>query len=96
MTRMLLGRSLDGGLLGSVPEWQAERELGSIAGTLRFGMGMIIPGLPAPNDGTVSVRETELKGMRDHLILPVSHFGLVVSTRVCEAADCFLREGKFR
>ncbi len=95
LSRMLLGCSIEDGLLGTVPDWIGERELGSIAGTLRFGMGIIIPGLARPNDGTVSVEETKLKGMRDHLTLPVSHFGLVVSVRVYEAVLCFLRAGKF-
>ncbi len=96
LTRMLLGSSIENGLLGTMPDWKEERELGSIAGTLRFGMGIIVPGLPRPNDGTVSVEETRLKGMKDHMSLPLSHFGLVVSQRSYEAVVCFLREGKFQ
>ena len=94
-TRLLLGRSTQAGLLGDIPPWQQGAELGSIAGTLRFGMGVVIPGLEAPNDGTVSVAETRLEGMVDHVCLPLSHFGLLLSSQAFEQIVNFLRHGKF-
>ena len=93
--RMVLGQSLERGLLGNVPPWQAQRELGSIAGTLRLGLGMIVPDIPSPNDGTVAVEETRIAGMRDHLALPVSHFGRLLSGEVARQTERFLRSGKF-
>ena len=94
--KWLLGKSTEHGLLGELPKWQAPRQLGSVAGTLHFGMGIIIPGVPRPNDGTVAVDETRLEGMVDHLTLSVSHFGLLLSTKAGNAVILFLREGKFR
>ena len=93
--RFMLGRSVDGGLLGGVPPWGARRELGSLAGRTPLGLGMILPDIPAPNDGTVAVEETRLQGMTDHLILPVSHFGMLFSRRVAFQVGYFLRHGRF-
>ena len=93
--RMLLGEYLRGGLLGGLPPWPAQRELGCIAGTLRFGLGTVVPGIPQPSDGTVAVEETRLPEMRDHISFPVSHFGLLASRRVAAAVAQFLRHGRF-
>jgi pimeloyl-ACP methyl ester carboxylesterase len=93
--RLLLGKSTRQGLLGPVPTWRSTHELGVIAGTLRMGVGMLIPGLPKPNDGTIAVEETKLEGMTDHLTLPVSHFGLLTSRRVAQQTIYFLNHGKF-
>lgn len=94
-TELMLGKSIKDGLLGDMPAWQAPRELGSIAGTFRLGMGVIIPDLPEPNDGTVAVEETRLSGMDDHITFHLSHFGLLLSARTSNAVVNFLRDGKF-
>ena len=94
--RLLLGKSIQHGLKGDLPSWQGTHELGSIAGTLRLGLGMIIPGIPRPNDGTVAVSETRLEGMTDHIELPVSHFGMLLSQRVAVQTARFLQYGHFR
>lgn len=93
--RWLLGKSIKEGLLGGAPPWPVDRELGGIAGTLRLGMGMIVPGIPVPNDGTVAEQETHLPGMRDHIAVPVSHTGLLLSRRVADEIACFLKYGGF-
>ncbi|MBI1731312.1 MAG: alpha/beta hydrolase [Gammaproteobacteria bacterium] len=93
--RYLLGRSLQEGLLGGAPRWNRRHELGSIAGTLRLSFGRLVPGIPAPSDGTVAVAETRLDGMTDHITAPVSHLGLVLSRRVAEYTMQFLRCGRF-
>lgn len=93
--RVLLGRSL--------PQWRVERavaavqrsEIGAIAGTSRFGMASLLVRLPAPNDGAVTVQETLLPGLRDHLVLPVTHSGMVVSARVARQVCAFLTQGRF-
>ena len=45
LTRELLGKSTINGLLGNTPPWNNVHELGSIAGDLRLGLGLIIPGV---------------------------------------------------
>lgn len=92
--RLLLGRSLPA-LLGRLPSWERVRPLGSIAGTLPLGIGLLVSGLPRPHDGTVAVAETELAGMDDHIALPVSHMGLVFSAVVAQQVCHFLRHGCF-
>lgn len=94
--RVILGKSTRNGLLGGVPDWKGTTELGSIAGDLRFGMGMFIPGIPAPNDGTVSVEETRCRGMKDHTVVHATHFGLLFSRDAEKAAETFLRTGNFQ
>jgi pimeloyl-ACP methyl ester carboxylesterase len=91
-----LGRSLPE-WLGSSPARPApDREIGVIAGNLPLGLGRIIaPDLPRPCDGVVSVEETRLPGMRDHIVLPVSHSGMLVSRAVVRQICAFLRDGAF-
>ena len=48
-----------------------------------------------PNDGAVTVAETQLPGLRDHLVLPVTHSGLLVSARVARQVCTFLTHGRF-
>jgi hypothetical protein len=69
--------------------------VGVIAGTLAVGLGVVIENLPQPNDGTVAVDETRLPGIKDHLELPVSHTGLLVSATVASQTAYFLRHGAF-
>ena len=94
--RWLLGRSIEQGLLGDIPPWGNTHELGVIAGNLRLGMGLIVPGIPKPSDGTVAVQETMLEGMADHIILPVSHFGMLFSARAAMQTLHFLKHGRFQ
>ena len=95
ITRWMLGRSVENGLLGDRPVWMKWRDLGIIAGRLPLGGGMFIGGLHTPHDGTVEVEETYLGGATDYIIMPVSHFGLLYSSRVATQVITFLRAGKF-
>jgi len=72
------------------------REIAAIAGTAPLGVGRLFAGLEKPHDGTVAVAETKVPGLADHLELPVSHSGLVLSGAVAEAVDAFLRSGRFQ
>jgi hypothetical protein len=94
--RLLLGKSIKHGLTGDVPPWNSTHPLGSIAGSLRLGFGMIIPGIPRPNDGTVAVVETRLPGMADHITLPISHFGMLLSKSVARQTIHFLQHGRVK
>ena len=93
--KMMLGHSLKRGLLGDTPGWNGSHKLGSIAGTLRFGLGMVITGIPRPNDGTVAVEETRLDGMHEHLCINASHFGLLLSKTVAEQTTRFIQQAGF-
>jgi len=72
------------------------RQIAAIAGTSSFGAGRLIARLEKPHDGTVAVAETKVPGLVDHLELPVSHTGLVLSQKAATAVDAFLRKGHFR
>jgi pimeloyl-ACP methyl ester carboxylesterase len=92
----ILGRTIQEAVLnGGLPEYRGSREVGVIAGTLAVGLGVVIENLPQPNDGTVAVDETRLPGIKDHLELPVSHTGLLVSATVVSQTAYFLRHGAF-
>lgn len=94
LLRRLLGRSLPA-LTGELYPWSGERELGSIAGTLAIGIGLLLRDLPQPNDGTVSLTSTRLAGMRDHVTVKTSHMGLLFSRKAAEHVITFLRQGRF-
>lgn len=83
-------------LIEGLSEWKGSREVGVIAGNLPRGLGRLAGRLVGPNDGTVSVAETELPGISDHLVMPVSHTGLAFSAACADQVIAFLRDGKFR
>lgn len=93
-------------LLGkSMPQWLCEGahaearrcEIGVIAGDLSVGLGRLVaPDIRRPNDGVVSVEETAVPGMRDRVVLHVSHTAMLFSRRVTDAACAFLAHGHFR
>jgi pimeloyl-ACP methyl ester carboxylesterase len=76
--------------LGPVPF-----ELGIIAGdrSINWINSAIIPG---PDDGKVSVARTKVTGMKEHIIIHVSHPFLMRNEQVIGATLRFLRSGTFR
>lgn len=95
ITRWTLGKTTEQGILGDVPAWKGWQDIGVIAGTFPVGAGLVAGGPEIPHDGTVSVEETRLKGATDFIALPVSHSGMLFSTRVATQVVTFLRSGKF-
>jgi pimeloyl-ACP methyl ester carboxylesterase len=97
--RRLLGACMTQWLYGPrlfSPETVRALDVGVIAGTGGVGMGRFIaPGLPKPHDGVVAVEETRVPGMRDHVVLPVSHSAMLVSSEVARQACSFLDNGCF-
>lgn len=95
--RKVIGRTLHDSVLER-PLISADggREIGVIAGSVALGLGAIIGKLEPPHDGVVSVCETRLPGITDHVVLPVNHIGLVFSGKVADQAAHFLRCGEFR
>jgi pimeloyl-ACP methyl ester carboxylesterase len=75
--------------------WPHEREIGIIAGTQPLSFGRLVVDFDEPNDGTVGVSETRLPGATAHLLLPVSHSGMLLSARVAHEVGQFLEHGRF-
>ena len=87
-----------------MPEWMEPAtftapdgcEIGVIAGSKPVGLGrMVAPDLERPSDGVVSVSETRFPGMRDHIVMNVSHTGMLLSRSVARQICSFLRDGAF-
>ncbi|MGH8050636.1 MAG: esterase/lipase family protein [Arenimonas sp.] len=90
----MTGRSgplLRGGLV-QVPD---DREVGMIAGAKGRGLGQIVRKFDGLHDGTVAVWETRIPGLREHMVMPISHTGLVFSKEVAEHTANFLENGCF-
>ena len=75
--------------------WTFGRPLGLIAGSQSIGLGQFLAGFEEDCDGTVGVSETRLPGATDHVVLPVSHMGMLVSPRVARETGMFLTNGRF-
>lgn len=94
--RSLLGRCVGEELLNAQRRaWTAPRDLGVIAGTRALGLGRLVVQFDEANDGSVAVSETRLVGATDHITLPVSHFGMLLSARVARETGGFLTRGHF-
>jgi pimeloyl-ACP methyl ester carboxylesterase len=93
--RQLLGHSAR--LWSMVPVEAAPPgiEVGVIAGTRRLGLGALFTRLSSPNDGVVTVAETELPGARDSVTVNVGHSQMLVSPAVARQTEQFLRTGRF-
>lgn len=95
--RWVIGKSLaEINTRGGCGAWMAGVEAGGIAGRVPLGVGRLLGRFPQPNDGTVAVAETQLPGLRDHVVLPISHVALLWSARVAEQTEHFLLHGRFR
>lgn len=94
--RTMLGRSVLEWFAAPASRWTLPFELGIIAGTRSIGLGRIVaPQLPKPNDGAICLEETRIAGAREYLDLPVSHSGMLLSSRVARCSANFLRSGRF-
>lgn len=96
----IIGRSLPAGVVSAAAnEWAShvceQREIGVIAGNVPLGFGRLIAQFDEDNDGTVAVSETLIDGATDHLVMPVSHKGMLVSADVADQTGAFLRRGEF-
>jgi pimeloyl-ACP methyl ester carboxylesterase len=91
--RPLLGQSA---ALWETPQtWTLRGDVGMIAGNDPFGLAHLFVSLPGDNDGVVTIEETRIAGLADHIVLPVSHSGMLFSGDVATQAANFLREGRF-
>lgn len=69
-------------------------DLGVIAGTrsINIILSAIIPG---SDDGKVSIDNTKIKGMKDHIEMPVTHPFMMDNNEVINQVIQYLRHGKF-
>jgi len=75
--------------------WTHARALGIVAGNQPIGLGQFLAHFEEESDGTIAVSETRLPGATDHIVLPVSHLGMLVSARVAHETGVFLTQGRF-
>jgi len=95
--KAILGAALNAECVEHSPrEYQGHRDVGVIAGSMGVGLGRLFANLESAHDGTVLVEETYLPGAKDHIVLSISHTGMVFSSEVAEQAAAFLRGGSFR
>jgi hypothetical protein len=94
--RLIMGRTVRDELLMSRDRrWVYGRDLGVIAGTLSVGLGRVLNTHRGSSDGTIYVDETHIPGMKQHLVMRVSHTGLPFSAAVARQTAAFLRSGCF-
>ncbi|MGI9248591.1 MAG: lipase family alpha/beta hydrolase [Woeseiaceae bacterium] len=96
----IIGRSLPAGVIHEAAnEWAGhvcdERDIGVIAGNVPLGFGRLVANFDEHNDGTIAVSETRLDGVKDHLVMPVSHKGMLISSDVADQTGSFLKRGEF-
>jgi pimeloyl-ACP methyl ester carboxylesterase len=93
---LMVGRTVSDYIArASDPVWHGTREFAVIAGTYAFGVGTVFHSHPRPSDGTILLEETQLRGITDHLVLRLNHFGLLFSRRCRGQIARFLATGAF-
>lgn len=94
--RAFLGECIGEWLRGPRTRIAAGLQVGVIAGNGGIGLGRVIaPGLPQPNDGVITVAETKIDGLTDHIVLDVSHTEMLASVTVAQQVCAFLQDGRF-
>ena len=91
---LIIGKSLEI-LRNGIERWEGQQAVGAIAGRLPIGFGVAMRALASPHDGTVSVAETELPGLTDHIVVPATHTGLLFSQQAADQTITFLRGARF-
>lgn len=102
----VIGNAYQNALDGQTLPLKEGISLGVIAGNSPYGLGQMVLNyhkqkskLTHPNyqhDGAVYIYETKLNEAADHLVLPVSHTGMLINPVVAEQTAYFLEHGKFK
>ena len=93
--KFIFGKSRDN-LLQGFQHAPLDHETGMIRGTRALGLGRIAGRRDEPNDGSITVSETELEGLKDSVELEVAHSEMLVSAEVVEQVEQFLLHGGFK
>ncbi len=111
LTPAVVGRSYVDALDGTVAPLPAHVTLGVIAGNRPYGLGQLFLQYhnrklrtadqtplkeKRAHDGTVYVEETKMDAATDHIVMPVSHTGMLVDKLVAAQTQYFLQYGKFK
>lgn len=111
LTPAIVGKSYEHALDGTVAPLPEHISLGVIAGDKPWGLGqpllyyhkrklqksgLVLSDEQLAHDGTVYVSETQLATAADHLILPVTHTGMLTDQEVAEQTGYFLVHGEFK
>lgn len=83
-------------LLQGFQHTPTDHETGTIRGTRALGLGRIAGGPEEPSDGSVTISETELEGLKDSVDLDVAHTQMLISAEVVRQLEQFLKHGKFK
>ncbi len=93
---VILGNAPTFGLNQHEDEWSFEQKLGCIAGTLPLGVRPFLLMDNSPlSDGTVTVEETKIEGMTDHITVKSSHTSLIYSSQVPKLIEHFIYHNQF-
>lgn len=97
MTKLVLGRATERGLLGDAPPWPKEHPLGMIAGDKDAGVGKFVKrgGLDGPNDGVVKLSETMSDEITHRFEISYSHTAMLLTNELATSVLCYLRDGHF-
>lgn len=91
----LLGTSVDFGLIPTEfeKEWPLPQRLISIAGDVKIGarplMEKMLRDDVSQSDGTVSISETKITGMSEHIIIKQTHTSMVYAKKTVELIDTY-------
>ena len=111
LTPAVMGRSYVDALDGTVAPLPAHITLGVIAGNRPYGLGQLflqyhnrklrkVNSAPSTewliHDGTVYVKETNIEAAADHIVMPVSHTGMLVDKAVAKQIEYFLTNAQFK
>lgn len=91
----LLGNSASYGLQAHEDKWRFPQKLGSIAGTVPIGMRRLLMGNEPLSDGTVTVEETKIDGMTDHIETRTTHTSMIYNDYIARQIDHFIRSDTF-
>lgn len=69
-------------------------DLGVVAGDSSINL-LLSRILPGPDDGKVTVKNTKIGGMNDHIVMPVTHPFIMKNKKVIQQTIFFLKNGFF-